>query len=1075
MRTISLTKSTSASHKLLYFKIILAVLLIAFPKVAKSQDGPLTPTGFIHRSEVMLIYDEIYQGKTATINEQGLKLRKDYEAADLKESLSAREKSSRAYGSYDNRHIDAIGGDFNGDETAEYIYTSTGKNDSLRVTLVSVDSALQPEVRVDYKINGTSVPGKNLVWGDVNGDHLAEFALAYKEFGTGMIKIGIFTISENFQIMPLDIIDDIAVKDLLTMDFGDFDGDNNDELVVEFHSDVPSENHYMKVYDFDSNSKILPKNLTPLNLPQNSHGNCTATLIATDYDGDNKDEIVMAFGRNESDNPNNDDTYLYTCDVSDDNATPGVDMLEKINIYSQQGISDRLSHGECSVLLLKSGDLNGDGKKDIILATSNGIRVYDVLANNLLEDQFDLSRAGSHEDAADNAPNFLEIADMTGDGKDEVIMADNFRSLEPDGTQYFTLNVYQYDSVFGEKHISYLTNFEKIDQNITLGTGGAYGRHYAIVAADFDGEIFRLGEYTNYSCWQNVVTPVSVLNTPPVHIDYMNGSVRDISSCFGQNTCESSIQKLESNSNASSFSIKASHSGDWGYVPKVDYFGLDIGKIFGGDLEQVNTTNTSISESKETFIFQTSSMDEHRSSDDAILTTVCNYQKWEYPLYGRNNTFLGNIIVVKTDVDKNEKWINGKDIMDVSGLLQLHEQGNLLSYRKFYDDTVSLKKIVPDIRQIISIASDHTLDNNSSFEESISWSKNFENSYASKTNTMEINPSTGVDFYGIHYFDLHDESTAEDETIETQKFEVGESFGLKLQGNDLLGDIYTYSVRPYYYWSTNGALVVDYMVDLSQGSFWKDNFSIQDPGFLFPNRLDSLKVKSDESKITDMDEYIKTPSVYLDPTVPNVKDTVIITALIHNLSLTPTSSPVSVQFYLGDPTRGGTLLHDVNGNSLFSTQDIIGDQNYTRVKMKWVANFSPGDRIYCMIDPDNNLDENREDNNLGWTPVQRFAPGCSVISGIENHLYPSSVDDYRFKIYPNPAKSVIYFSYSGPSFYEGKISLVDMNGVTLKTIPVPNVAALSSLNIITGGLHSGSYLVILTTKNYVQHSRLVIY
>ncbi len=333
MRATRLNHSISASQRFLNLTKILPFAMAIFPINAMSQDGPLTPTGFIHRSEIMLIYDEIYQGKTATINEQGLKLRKDYEAADIKESLSPREKSTCACGSYDNRHIDAISGDFNGDETAEYLYTSSGENDSLRVTLVSVDSALKSMGRTDYRINGTSVAGKNLVWGDVNGDHLAEFALAYKEFGSQTIKIGIFAINADLSIMPLDVIDDITVKDLLTLDFGDFDGDKNDELVVGFHSDVPSENYYLKVYDFGNNSELIPEKLTPLNLPQNSNGNCTAALMAIDYDGDEKDEIVIAFGRNESDNPNNDDTYIYTGDVSDDNATADVDVLEKINLF----------------------------------------------------------------------------------------------------------------------------------------------------------------------------------------------------------------------------------------------------------------------------------------------------------------------------------------------------------------------------------------------------------------------------------------------------------------------------------------------------------------------------------------------------------------------------------------------------------------------------------------------------------------------------------------------------------------------------------------------------------------------
>ena len=151
----------------------------------------------------------------------------------------------------------------------------------------------------------------------------------------------------------------------------------------------------------------------------------------------------------------------------------------------------------------------------------------------------------------------------------------------------------------------------------------------------------------------------------------------------------------------------------------------------------------------------------------------------------------------------------------------------------------------------------------------------------------------------------------------------------------------------------------------------------------------------------------------------------------------------------------------MEGNSLFTTTEAIGDQNYTMVKMTWKADFIPGYRIYCMIDPDNNLAENREDNNLGWTPVQRFSPGCSIVSGVDNKHYNSASNGHLLKIYPNPAGKVIYFDYSGPAFVGENISLVNMNGMILKTIPIINTEGLSFLSLDTTGLNPGTYMVIL--------------
>ena len=131
-----------------------------------------------------------------------------------------------------------------------------------------------------------------------------------------------------------------------------------------------------------------------------------------------------------------------------------------------------------------------------------------------------------------------------------------------------------------------------------------------------------------------------------------------------------------------------------------------------------------------------------------------------------------------------------------------------------------------------------------------------------------------------------------------------------------------------------------------------------------------LKAKNEIDKITDLDEYIKTPSILLDPSIPVKGDTVTVTTIVHNLSISPTSDVVEFSFYLGDPDHGGSLITDVNENTLFSTKSTIADQSYALVEFEWVADFKRDDRIYAVIDPGEKLAENKLDNNKAWAPVQ---------------------------------------------------------------------------------------------------------
>ena len=624
--------------------------------------------------------------------------------------------------------------------------------------------------------------------------------------------------------------------------------------------------------------------------------------------------------------------------------------------------------------------------------------------------------------------------------------------------------------------------------SITGGGGGRSETHYAVALSDFDGDLFRIGDYTSQGCFSNVIKPMTVLNTPPVHIDYIDGFLHDVNECFGQNDCQSSVQRATEEFSQDEFSIQSSSKGDWGFqfgltlgidqnlggVGGVAMSPIELTSVFGGDLEElvVDKTTTSIGKTTSSSFFQTSSMSKRFSRDDAILTIVSDYERWEYPVYNEYDDLLGEIVILIPQTTNGENWLRGSQSLEVAGMVQFHEAGNLLSYRKVVSTPEELMAQNPDIREIISIAKEQELDLSSAFTESITWGSEFEGSNVSVENTVETQPSGGLNILGFQ-LRAEDKSVAEEELITSHVYRAGKNLGIEVFGNTLAANSYEYKVKPYFYWSKSGALVVDYMIDLSQGSFWQDNYSVQDPGFILPNRLDSLKAKNEIDKITDLDEYLKTPSILFEPAIPVNGDTTTVTTIVHNLSISPTSDPVEVSFYLGDPDKGGKLVSDVSGNTVFTTDEVIEDQGYAIFDFTWKAKFERFDRMYAVIDPAGKLAENKLDNNKAWAPVQRFGACGDPVSAEQIPLQALSFED-RFSIYPNPANSFITLEYAGPDITEVVLTITDLSGKNFMIEAVDFNGFDYGTTIDITGLESGLYIIGLSTGNYQQHSKLLI-
>jgi hypothetical protein len=163
----------------------------------------------------------------------------------------------------------------------------------------------------------------------------------------------------------------------------------------------------------------------------------------------------------------------------------------------------------------------------------------------------------------------------------------------------------------------------------------------------------------------------------------------------------------------------------------------------------------------------------------------------------------------------------------------------------------------------------------------------------------------------------------------------------------------------------------------------------------------------------------------------------------------------------------------VEGRTVFTTDDIIEDQHYSIFSFRWVADFERFDRMYALIDPAGKIDENKEDNNKAWAPVQRFGP-CGEVLGTDpgSSLFETFAE--RFTIYPNPAGTLVNLDYSGPYFTHADIAVVDMAGRTWLRESMGYSSGNSQYTLDTGDLEPGMYILVISTDQYRQQTKLMV-
>lgn len=1040
--------------KFLHLSVIVMSVLFQYG-IAEAQ-GPISPTeGFVGKTEIAIIWENsgYSNGNDITFNHNIFKLKDDYEIISDPSQRFETNDSSHLMDNLGNSIINAASGDFNGDTKDEYILVSHGENNTINFAIPGIKELKIDSFHLDHFSEGPeselnrSFKGNILVEaGDLNASGKDEIIIAYVDT-TDQIRIRIFGLSHSGNLTNLrDIEDEILSRrensDMYAIHVDDIDDNGTKEILMAFYSDDPQPGIYLNVYSFEntdfSNFKKTKQIIDANHAPALIDKNITLSVDITsgDFDGDSIKEVASGFSTIHEPA----DLYIFPAEVKDDPSTSEVDPLELIE-FKQENLVHIEFNWNGQVLNLVSGDTNNNGREEIFATGTNNHLIYSPEEGSL---QFSAKSSGYI------FGNFIKYVDIRNidnqpeNGKEILLLQD----ISSD----FVLTGFSVDNDFNTTVLA----------RYSFNTWGKNPGSGVLVAGDYDGDIFRIGPGKKYNK-TDIVQPLVILNAPPTHFDMIEGEIYDVNECHNGNNCESYANYTTTTSEEISVSTTLRES--WGVSSTLS----GGGKVLGIGVEAYLTGTYGKNFEKTTGSSETVTIQQSVTAtfDDQIYATVCDYEMWEYIVYDKNNQPAGNILTMKPMLTEN-RWFPSKE-RSASGYIPKHEVGNILSYTPYKD------LLNPDGEEKIrgSYGSgSYDLDANTDVTFRVNLSNTFNNTVVEERQ-IGVEVGGSISKWGI---ELSGSASYNRSDLSTHSVSVGEALDITvhLGGiNRSIGET-GYNVTPYIYWGTNGALVIDYAARPilpepgGTDTWWSETYHTADPAFILPWRLDPEKglILQDEAKRE------RTKSITFSPAEPEEGDTVTLTAVINNFSPYPTADVIPVSFYIGHPLNGGTLISDLNGNSLFFTGKLLEAQNHQKVSFKWVVpeNLTSFPRIYGYIDPMNMLNEIHNDNNIGWVILGKSDEGGPTGTGDGF----AEKNDTNIDAFPNPFTNQATLEFKLNETSDVMIRVYDIRGKLVFNRLNPSMAPGRHQQVINGErLKPGMYIYQIRSNEYNESGRIL--
>jgi len=749
---------------------------------------------------------------------------------------------------------------------------------------------------------------------------------------------------------------------------GDFDGDWVDEIMLIGEYRDASDHYvlYSSIYEYSGGSLHRVHFQDSIMWQGRYHVLCNfadrIAVAAADYQGIGSDQALLfmhELGGCE-------EMYGYLFGLTPDSAMDDMETVRLIDWsnwweYTINHNAATSDHG------LSSVDLNLDGRAEFVIKGGRYMKVGNWQGTSVTWRSGDMTLLGAFDRVTDSRRSVI-FADLDLDTAQtswtpEIIAG--FNDTHSAGhLRTWRVDINSSDSITGITQIH--------DIALPEGGGSVPDTWYSLIyaAGDFDGDGVRLGK-PNHVSFTHEAEPLVVLNSPPMHFDILGTDTADVLGFYLPSPGAKNAHVGYTVGTTDEQSVWADNTSNWNFSASAGgtkdlWFGSFSAKVtaaYGGSASRISGSIGS------------QYTNETVTSYDVDLAFVRSvpYDVWEYPFYVGDSMHGYYVVARPTEASANG-W-NVLEELPSTSYTPRHERGNLLSYPSSMDDLLNRG----DVEEILS-----NLGSWPVVEGTLAWDKKWgvtkiAEVVESRSRTFSVNLETEAELFGL---ELSASASHDATSVQTRSSTLSNGFEVNTYLGNLLSTFSDadYRITPVFFWSTAGALVLDYIVDdLDDGyTWWALNYgSAPDPAFLLPWRYASAK----GMEPLDPTKIWRTPDLYFRPAYPIRGDSVTIHGKVWNYSLDSLTQDVEVRFYDGDPNCSETSpLLNTAGDSVVVVAGGIGPRRFKDFEFEWEVPLgaSPNARVYVVLDPDDQIAEIHDNNNKCWRGVFQDAPAPST-------------------------------------------------------------------------------------------------
>lgn len=956
-----------------------------------------------------------------------------------------------------NKYLSVASGNFLDGEYKNLVAVWETADNKLRVSVPEIDSAaLSWSTSNELTLSGLAASQKNKVHvatGNFFGNAQEEIVVGFQgQDFTIHLQLCSFDPGSLVPHLQGNINDEPSLNSNLYLNnfdvvTGDFNSDGYDDIALLFLKQVAPNNWalWITIYTIDNNGNFVRRSSKQVfEEPGYDVYEVNIDGIEGSFDNDAEMEIAYGFSFFQGEQGGN-DTYVYLLDIKNN--------LDSIIVYDSKRVDENLvGPNEMEPFNVGAGDFDKDNYDELVMVSGGRIFLYSV--DSELNPTYKSQQNVPVQTYNLESDAFVAVDDMDLDQSSEIVVAKSFKDNEPNGLQHFEIYVYVVDSTLTNYTLkARRTNEEPIPTSNNL-------RNYAIAMGDFDGDRVRLGNPVHFRR-SGVMQPEVVLYTPPIHYDIINGTTYDLSGCYPDQNCGFSSSYIQSTTTDTTITteIHEDWGGDATLTSSQFILKEKIKATYGDKFSSKESSGSSI----------TITTGRVAAGDDWIYSNVFDIDFYEYPVFnGQDPVPIGYFIVT---IPQNPRpiWIELKDD-DLLGnqFRPDHETGNILSYRS--TSTYDTSRVIVDFpEQTIGATGNSFVSVElQSFQENnveTSWDAGLEVG-ATLDLTGDLSGFEGgleVEVNGYYnYGEIYTQTVRVQQSLEVR----GDLGNLDTQ----YGTSGTYYVKPYAYWTSYGAMALDFKVTqlpLGGNSFWQTHYGNKtDLAFSLPWRYDLEK--GYPFPRNDSTYRHRTRDIRLSKDLPLGGDTVTIAAKIRNFGLQAITTPFTVKFYKGDPNNGGSFIAHT------TVDTTIAARGYRNVSVQWAIPVSQNLdslRIYALIDDENAVtNEVHENNNLGWAPAVSYG----TITGVEtDQTIPESFE--LAQNYPNPFNPSSTIKFQLSSSGKTTLTVYNMLGQIVQTLVDGFLNRGSYAVQFNGsGLASGVYFYRLQTDNFIQTKKMML-